>query len=739
MPNKIAGFNLNNSPKNLNSEFYIAQPDGVKENLGGKLFMLIQSDAKRSDLIELADFLVSLLDKYYYEDEKILLREKLDNLKVENIFEAMLAKINNDLSAYLEDSKNKINLKTLSLSIGVAYNNEIYFSQLGNNKSFVIYKKEDQFETLKLNQEDENEENTFKPQINKLFSNVISGEIPTGAFFVLCNENLSEYISSETFKGIITNLPPLGASEQIKNKLKEINARVPFSAVIVKNTYGQSEAENYKQENIKASTSLKQTEEKTAKLLSTAGLINKDKLKQRFNKIKKLIQPTTKPKKVLMPKKDKEATVENLKPSSGNQRKVQLKDKIFMKKKPGILAFFKDIISVIPGIAKNSWKSTNKNKPAKILNFRKREKLIFTGILALIIIFVGSILIINYQNKIAEEKLAYQEQVREIEKNQNQIDSYLLYGNEDSALSLLQETQDLIASLDQEKPERKETYQEFKSKSEEQLAKLRHVVNISLDKLVDLPNNQQASSMIAIDNSLYLSNENNSSLYKVDIDSMNIETINLETSLNNLAYPSLDNFNNLYYLQDENSILQILLPEQEIQNINLDLPSDNAEISAMEGYGTRFYILDKNNSQVYRYNNNTNSLSFNANWINNTEDLSNPVDMEIDISIFFLSEDGSVSKFSSGQKEDFNMDAVDPKINNAKKLILTDTNAYILEENSNRLLQFEFADPNKTKLDFKNQYYFENINNIDDIFIDNDNILYLLEGSRVYTTNLNID
>ena len=111
MPNKIAGFNLNNAPKSLNSEFYIAQPDGVKENLGGKLFMLLQSDAKRNDLINLADFLVSALDKYYYEDEKILLREKLDNLKVENIFESMLAKVNRDLSTYLQENKNKINLK----------------------------------------------------------------------------------------------------------------------------------------------------------------------------------------------------------------------------------------------------------------------------------------------------------------------------------------------------------------------------------------------------------------------------------------------------------------------------------------------------------------------------------------------------------------------------------------------------------------------------------------------------
>jgi len=51
MSNKIAGFTLNSSQKNLCSEFYIAQPDGVKENLGGKLFLLLQADNKKIDSI----------------------------------------------------------------------------------------------------------------------------------------------------------------------------------------------------------------------------------------------------------------------------------------------------------------------------------------------------------------------------------------------------------------------------------------------------------------------------------------------------------------------------------------------------------------------------------------------------------------------------------------------------------------------------------------------------------------
>jgi hypothetical protein len=750
MPNKIAGFTLNNSPKTLNSEFYIAQPDGVKENLGGKIFMLLQSDAKRSELIELADFLVSALDKYYYDDEKILLREKLDNLKVENIFEAMLAKLNIEFSNYLKDNKNKVDLKTLSLSIGVAYNNEIYFSQLGNNKAFVVYKKEDNYETLKLSQDNDNEEETInKPPLDKLFSNVISGEIPSGSFFVLSNETLSEYISSETFKDIITNLPPLSAAEQIKNKLKEINARVPFSGIIIKNTYGLTESETYTKEEMEASANLKQTEEKTAKILSTAGLINKDKLKQHFKKIKSFFKPKFKPKNILIPKSGEKTKVEskqseqteNIKGDiKEKNQKILLKDKIFMKKKPGILFFFKKISSTLPSLNKNSWPTAKKtNKSSKILKFRTREKLIISGIAVLVLILVTSILINNYQNKLEEERLVYQEEVNSIEKIQNQIESYLLYGNESSARELLEETKNLLENLPKEKEKRQEKYQEFKNTLEKHSQELKHVVKIEADKLLSLPNNEQASNLSLLDNNLYLPAKEVNNIYQINTDSSNVNTIELDSSSENLKYPALDNFNNLYYFTNNNNITQILLPEQEVNNMSLDLPVENVNISAMESYSSWFYILDQNNSQVYKYNNNISNLSFNTSWVNNPEDLSEPVDMEIDNSIFFLEKDGTVSKFDSGEKQSFNMDSVDPAISNAKKLILTDTYAYVLEEAKDRLLQFEFTNSDKEALNFKNQYYFNNIDNIVDITVGDDNTAYILQGSEIYKIDLSID
>jgi hypothetical protein len=156
----------------------------------------------------------------------------------------------------------------------------------------------------------------------------------------------------------------------------------------------------------------------------------------------------------------------------------------------------------------------------------------------------------------------------------------------------------------------------------------------------------------------------------------------------------------------------------------------------MEGYGTRFYILDKNNSQIYRYRNNTSNLSFDTNWINNPDDISDAVDIEIDVSIFILEKDGDMLKFTSGEKTNFSIDKVDPIISNATKLFLTDTYAYIYEKEINRVVQFEFSTPAKESLKFKNQYYFNNLNNISDVSVDKDSNVYILDNNQVYQASL---
>jgi len=71
---KIAPLILNSGKKTGGAgQIFIAQPDALKEDLAGKLFILFEAKGKSADLSQIADFLIANLNYYYYENEKISL------------------------------------------------------------------------------------------------------------------------------------------------------------------------------------------------------------------------------------------------------------------------------------------------------------------------------------------------------------------------------------------------------------------------------------------------------------------------------------------------------------------------------------------------------------------------------------------------------------------------------------------------------------------------------------------
>jgi hypothetical protein len=83
-----------------------------------------------------------------------------------------------------------------------------------------------------------------------LFSSVISGEIPPSSYFVFTSEAFSEYLPDKDLLAIVTKLPPIVATEQMKNILGKINSFIPFLGIIIKNTVGL-EASEMREENEK--------------------------------------------------------------------------------------------------------------------------------------------------------------------------------------------------------------------------------------------------------------------------------------------------------------------------------------------------------------------------------------------------------------------------------------------------------------------------------------------------------
>ena len=109
-------------------EIYVAQPDADKEALSGKLFALMEIESNKAAGLKIINFLINTLNHNYYQNEKMILRERVNAIKVEHIFESALAKTNKKLAEFLRAEKITLNPDILNLTVGVVCNDSLHFA-----------------------------------------------------------------------------------------------------------------------------------------------------------------------------------------------------------------------------------------------------------------------------------------------------------------------------------------------------------------------------------------------------------------------------------------------------------------------------------------------------------------------------------------------------------------------------------------------------------------------------------
>src|SRR3989339_702946 len=99
MNHKLAQLSLSTSNKaGSTGDIFVAQPDSTKESLAGKLFIIVEINSTKIEGLKIINFLIDNINHNYYQNEKIILRERISTLTVEHIFEAALEKIKYFLS-----------------------------------------------------------------------------------------------------------------------------------------------------------------------------------------------------------------------------------------------------------------------------------------------------------------------------------------------------------------------------------------------------------------------------------------------------------------------------------------------------------------------------------------------------------------------------------------------------------------------------------------------------------------
>ena len=721
MYNKIASIILN-SGKNQNyaGEVFVSQPDANKERLAGKIFVLAEIEGKKNETQKIINFLINIFDYNYYGDEKILLRDKIEGLKIENIFEAVLARVNQGLVEFLQESNIKINPQSTNLTLGVIHENKLYFSNYGKNKAFLIFRRQGDFEMLNIESNVTEEEAVFsddtQTQGSKIFSAVINGEIPPHSYFLFTNEALPEYLSNRELIGVITKLPPMVAAEQIKNLLQKINSFAPFLGIIVKSTLGAglNERSETPEDNETAHpvagdkssghrttrnahssiSHLNYTEQKTERMLAPAGIINLKKIiSWSANLISKFKVEIPENKKVVKFYEDNDETAITQAPVKESKKSDLARRESFLIKDK--LVFRKQSYNVLPKIGKglkgfgiifspNFWAGIYHGLGDWLKHLGKKDRFLVGALTVCFLILIVSIFFTasNQKTKLASDQ--FNQVVSDISTKQAQMDLYLAVGNNQGATETLEGSLSLLqASLPQNK-EQETQKAELLLNLSDQNDKIQKITKI--DSFQEIVNTNVWNAQAGADNLVFLNNK----LYIGDGLNKNIYDFNLKDSTRNqialtdasvLSSPAISG-SDIYYLANQKIIK---VSGQKASFVNSDSEKLQGE-NLIQTYSGFLYILNKKDSKIYRYT--IGSLS-RTDWLNESVDLSKATDFKVNGQIMVSKSDGDLLKLGkvSGKNVNLNYKStiISPEIR-ADKIIMTAANVYLLDLKNNRLI-----------------------------------------------------
>ncbi len=760
MNNKTASLILNSAKSLGLSDVFVAQPDSLKESAAGKIFLLAEISAKKNEGNKLFSFIIQSLEEDYYESDEVLFHSHNGKVAVGKVFEEAVSSLNKKLNSFLQAERLRLNPGIDNLTVGVIHENRLFFSSIGNNRAFLVYPRNGNYEIMNIEaqaaeeepEESESDEDGVKLIMPKAFSSVVSGEIPTAAYFIFSNEALPEYISNKDLIDIITKLPPIAASEQIKNILSGINNFIPFLGIIIKNTASQAGQE--REEELPAAkaassahrsiSSLNYTEQKTEQMLAPAGLINFSKISAATKVFLEKIKPEDKKKgreKKRWQNIDNEETPLSAPLPEINQIKSLnqahadsffIKDKIVFKKKANYFSGLgkKMAVSLTNAIDPQLWIGFFSDSRSWVKKLNPKNRVLFISLGVIVAIFVISLSYTNWHQKRLAEEQAFSDLATSIENQTASINTHLLYGDENGALEAYNQAFAGLSSLPQDRQYQKDSYSRLAAALEESRQKVQKISQAAPLKLFEIPD-PEASSLIFLDKQLYAAGKN--SIYSAAPVASSSVSQKAASGFKQLVNPVADAESSKLYYKDGASVYELDVKKGASRTLTIADGGKPSDIYRL--YNNYFYLLDPPNNQIFRYRISNGQIASQVAWLQDNSDISQTGDLAIDAAdgrLYILNHDGSVNKYFKGQKTDFQSAPLSPAISQASRLEIDNNYLYIFSATDKRL-----ALVNKSSGKLARQYDFSGLANLKGAAVDSaSQKAYLLDGQSVYEIDI---
>jgi len=727
---------------------HIAEPVTEEEKERGYFFALVEVTNNHPEQITQLQEIIDTIESQYYETNDF----------TENTFEHILQDINKQ-SHHVLNYPNSV----VHSIVGILQNRRLVLAYHGSPKAILYYASHEEIKETSIIEESADTH-------TQLFSAVVEGVINAGDYVYIATPHVDDYFSSDRVRKILQNRTTRQSTAHITKVLESLSNKYSFGGVLfhIPKTIPR-DTPLYKKESVDIGSqasmnnflnTARTTEETLSPPLlkhvreGTQNFLSR--LKQhgssRAQKAEKRNKDTT--------KKIRHGAVEtNYRPSEGQpQEKLTEKILIMVGRSIVVIAtgfYFvaKKIILWMGAILVHLFfLITNRNgqrsliidktrsyvrtKQEQIENMGMVSRVLFIALIVFAVILAGSIIYIKIKENREAKQIQYTNLVQNIEEKTHEAEAHILYGEEDKALSILQEARRLADTLPQKEEEDQNQARTLYDTIDGLLIKLRKITMVDTEMLADLTQtNPQAHALYLayLDDKIIAFGPDDDFLYSVDPITKQLDTISHDT-IKHIGRADVPKENDkIVFIKDTNSIVEYNKETRALSVKDISYDADNPSITDLAIYNQRIYTLSKDRDQIYKHNPTQTGYDRGTPWISSkTNSLASAVALAVDGDIYVLNADGTIFKFYASTEQTFSITGLDPVLQNPINIwTYADTDSIYIAEPTNKRVVIIDKDGN-----FVSQYTNDAWNNISDMVVsEEDKSIFVLSDNKIYTFN----
>ncbi len=726
---------------------FVAQPTPLEERMLGRLFMVFEIGAQDGGQHQIIDSLQREMQGQYYQSE---------DFQAEVAFERALQKLNERLP-YLVPQNLEAWVQKANILIGVLKDSSLHFTIVGRMHAFLVHRQRivDILETSRGATE------AVSPL--KIFTNIISGHVSIQDSLLFCTTSVLDYLSQEKLKRLIADQRPNEAVRGLEKLLAESDGTAAFGAVVLQLRTTENAAETSTPVVQRDTTRVLQPqismeelirrEQKTNELLTHPLWPNIGRLAQGGTRyigdaLRGLMQPRSAGKtEVSSLKPEEEFSPPHAAPpatrstvSGAALGKGVLSILIGLGK--GILFLVQAVFSLVRFLSPRSRgkprtfsSGTNRRIAHGASWFQHltaaRRRLLLVAVV-LILLFAQSVVSLGASREKKQKQESYQALLTTVRERLSAAEAALLIKNESGARRSLQEATDALRQIPDDAKSLRSEKQSLQSAVNGKLETIRHVLALQPELVYDLAGLDVGFTPLSLHLSgttLYTFNTQTASVYAIGTDTKEADVVVDAPSLERPLQYFVPGSNALMVLQTGGSLQQVNIADKSLATVPAVYPQPDPDVQDAVFYNNRLYTLDIRNNQIFRHERSGNGYAAGKPWMTETGvDVRSARSFVIDGSIYLLSANGALTKFSAGKRDTVTFDAVDPQLSDPKIIAaLPDaTNLFVLDPPNKRIVEFA-----KTGA-FIQQYVADVLSDAKDLVL-NKSTLYVLSGTQIFS------